>query len=278
MRFLKQLKATLLGSPLYLFSVLFLIILILLSLIAPLLPLDPNGTNISQMNQPPSLDFLFGTDNVGRDYLARVIYGGRISLLVGILAMVASVTIGTTIGLIAGYCGGKIDAFLMRLVDVLSSIPWLVLVIVLSVFLKPGLTTIIIVIGGFSWMRIARLIRAETLSAKQRDYVQYASFVGVKPIRIVQRHILPTILPTLIVAATSSISSAIMTESALSFLGIGIQQPLASWGSLLQNAQSTLQSAPYMAILPGLFILLAIYSFNNLGDMVRDALHQEVGN
>lgn len=278
MRFLKQLKATLLGSPLYLFSVLFLIMLILLSLIAPLLPLDPNGTNISQMNQSPSLDFWFGTDNVGRDYLARVVYGGRISLLVGILAMVASVTIGTTIGLIAGYCGGKIDTFLMRLVDVLSSIPWLVLVIVLSVFLKPGLTTIIIVIGGFSWMRIARLIRAETLSAKQREYVQYAAFIGVKPVRIVQRHILPTILPTLIVAATSSISSAIMTESALSFLGIGIPQPLASWGSLLQNAQSTLQSAPYMAILPGLFILLAIYSFNNLGDMVRDALHQEVGN
>ena len=274
--FFKQLKEELFSSPLYLFSVLFLLLLVALSLLAPVLPLDPNTTNVSQMNQPPGLDHLFGTDNVGRDYFARVLYGGRISLLVGILAMLASVLIGSLVGIVAGYFGGLMDSILMRTVDVLSSIPWLVLVIVLSVFLKPGLTTIIIVIGGFSWMRISRLIRAETLSAKTHDYVSYARFIGVKPWTIIRRHILPSILPTLIVAASSSISSAIMTESALSFLGIGIQQPLASWGSLLQNAQSTLQSAPYMAILPGLFILLTIYSFNNVGDLIRDSLQKEV--
>ena len=274
--FFKQLKEELFSSPLYLFSVLFLLLLVALSLLAPVLPLDPNTTNVSQMNQPPSLDHLFGTDNVGRDYFARVLYGGRISLLVGVLAMLASVLIGSLVGIVAGYFGGLMDSILMRTVDVLSSIPWLVLVIVLSVFLKPGLTTIIIVIGGFSWMRISRLIRAETLSAKTHDYVSYARFIGVKPWTIIRRHILPSILPTLIVAASSSISSAIMTESALSFLGIGIQQPLASWGSLLQNAQSTLQSAPHMAILPGLFILLTIYSFNNVGDLIRDSLQKEV--
>ena len=274
--FFKQLKEELFSSPLYLFSILFLLLLVALSLLAPVLPLDPNTTNVSQMNQPPSLDHLFGTDNVGRDYFARVLYGGRISLLVGVLAMLASVLIGSLVGIVAGYFGGLMDSILMRTVDVLSSIPWLVLVIVLSVFLKPGLTTIIIVIGGFSWMRISRLIRAETLSAKTHDYVSYARFIGVKPLTIIRRHILPSILPTLIVAASSSISSAIMTESALSFLGIGIQQPLASWGSLLQNAQSTLQSAPYMAILPGLFILLTIYSFNNVGDLIRDSLRKEV--
>ena len=274
--FFKQLKEELFSSPLYLFSVLFLLLLVALSLLAPVLPLDPNTTNVSQMNQPPSLDHLFGTDNVGRDYFARVLYGGRISLSVGVLAMLASVLIGSLVGIVAGYFGGLMDSILMRTVDVLSSIPWLVLVIVLSVFLKPGLTTIIIVIGGFSWMRISRLIRAETLSAKTHDYVSYARFIGVKPWTIIRRHILPSILPTLIVAASSSISSAIMTESALSFLGIGIQQPLASWGSLLQNAQSTLQSAPYMAILPGLFILLTIYSFNNVGDLIRDSLQKEV--
>lgn len=274
--FFKQLKEELFSSPLYLFSVLFLFLLVVLSLLTPILPLDPNTTNVSQMNQPPGLDHLFGTDNVGRDYFARVLYGGRISLLVGILAMLASVLIGSLVGIVAGYFGGLMDSILMRTVDVLSSIPWLVLVIVLSVFLKPGLTTIIIVIGGFSWMRISRLIRAETLSAKTHDYVSYARFIGVKPWTIIRRHILPSILPTLIVAASSSISSAIMTESALSFLGIGIQQPLASWGSLLQNAQSTLQSAPYMAILPGLFILLTIYSFNNVGDLIRDSLQKEV--
>ena len=274
--FFKQLKEEMLSSPLYLFSVLFLFLLVALSLLAPVLPLDPNTTNVSQMNQPPSLDHIFGTDNVGRDYFARVLYGGRVSLLVGVLAMLASVLIGSLVGIVAGYFGGLMDSILMRTVDVLSSIPWLVLVIVLSVFLKPGLTTIIIVIGGFSWMRISRLIRAETLSAKTHDYVSYARFIGVKPLTIIRRHILPSILPTLIVAASSSISSAIMTESALSFLGIGIQQPLASWGSLLQNAQSTLQSAPYMAILPGLFILLTIYSFNNVGDLIRDSLQKEV--
>ena len=274
--FFKQLKEELFSSPLYLFSVLFLLLLVALSLLAPVLPLDPNTTNVSQMNQPPGLDHLFGTDNVGRDYFARVLYGGRISLLVGVLAMLASVLIGSLVGIVAGYFGGLMDSILMRTVDVLSSIPWQVLVIVLSVFLKPGLTTIIIVIGGFSWMRISRLIRAETLSAKTHDYVSYARFIGVKPLTIIRRHILPSILPTLIVAASSSISSAIMTESALSFLGIGIQQPLASWGSLLQNAQSTLQSAPYMAILPGLFILLTIYSFNNVGDLIRDSLQKEV--
>ena len=274
--FFKQLKEELFSSPLYLFSVLFLLLLVLLSILAPVLPLDPNTTNVSQMNQPPSLDHIFGTDNVGRDYFARVLYGGRISLLVGVLAMLASVLIGSLVGIVAGYFGGLMDSILMRTVDVLSSIPWLVLVIVLSVFLKPGLMTIIIVIGGFSWMRISRLIRAETLSAKTHDYVSYARFIGVKPLTIIRRHILPSILPTLIVAASSSISSAIMTESALSFLGIGIQQPLASWGSLLQNAQSTLQSTPYMAILPGLFILLTIYSFNNIGDLIRDSLQKEV--
>ncbi|HFI0149875.1 TPA: ABC transporter permease [Streptococcus suis] len=272
---LHRLKEELKTSPLYLFSVGFVVLLVLLSLIAPLLPLDPNQTDVSQMNQGPSWEHWFGTDQVGRDYFIRVLYGGRISLLVGLLAMLATVTIGSLVGISAGYFGGRIDGVLMRLVDVLSSIPWLVLVIVLSVFLKPGLSTIVLVIGGFSWMSIARLLRAETQSAKVYDYVVYARFIGVGPLQIIRRHILPSILPMLIVAASTSISSAIMTESALSFLGIGIQQPLASWGSLLQNAQSTLQSAPHMAILPGIFILLTIYSFNNIGDLIRDSLREE---
>jgi peptide/nickel transport system permease protein len=186
--------------------------------------------------------------------------------------MLTATFIGTVIGLVAGYFGGWLDNVLMRAVDVLSAIPWLVLVIVLSVFLKPGLTTIVIVIGGFSWMSIARLIRAETLAAKERDYVAYGRFIGQKSLTIIAKHVFPSVLPTLIVAATNSISSAIMTESALSFLGMGIQQPMSSWGSLLQNAQATLQSAPYMAILPGLFVVLTVYSFNNLGDFVKSRL------
>ncbi|HCS30528.1 MAG TPA: peptide ABC transporter permease [Enterococcus sp.] len=263
---------SILRHPLYLLSFLFLAILVVLSLIAPLLPLDPTLTNVSQMSQPPSWQHLFGTDEVGRDYFIRVVYGGRASLLVGVLAMLTATCIGTIIGLVAGYFGGWVDNVLMRFVDVLSAIPWLVLVIVLSVFLKPGLTTIVIVIGGFSWMSIARLIRGETLSARERDYVAYGKFIGQKPATIIVKHVFPAVLPTLIVAATTSISSAIMTESALSFLGMGIQQPMSSWGSLLQNAQATLQSAPYMAILPGLFVVLTVYSFNNLGDFVKSRL------
>lgn len=263
---------SILRHPIYLLSALFLLVLICLSLGAPLLPLDPTATNVSQMSQPPSWQHLFGTDEVGRDYFIRVVYGGRVSLLVGILAMLTATFIGTVIGLVAGYFGGWLDNVLMRAVDVLSAIPWLVLVIVLSVFLKPGLSTIVIVIGGFSWMSIARLIRAETLAAKERDYVAYGQFIGQKSLTIIAKHVFPSVLPTLIVAATNSISSAIMTESALSFLGMGIQQPMSSWGSLLQNAQATLQSAPYMAILPGLFVVLTVYSFNNLGDFVKSHL------
>jgi len=263
---------SILRHPIYLLSAIFLLVLICLSLVAPLLPLDPTATNVSQMSQPPSWQHLFGTDEVGRDYFIRVVYGGRVSLLVGILAMLTATFIGTVIGLVAGYFGGWLDNVLMRAVDVLSAIPWLVLVIVLSVFLKPGLSTIVIVIGGFSWMSIARLIRAETLAAKERDYVAYGQFIGQKSLTIIAKHVFPSVLPTLIVAATNSISSAIMTESALSFLGMGIQQPMSSWGSLLQNAQATLQSAPYMAILPGLFVVLTVYSFNNLGDFVKSRL------
>lgn len=257
-------------QPSYWIAIIFLSLLILLALLAPLIPIDPNQTDVANMSAAPSLKHIFGTDEIGRDYFIRVVYGGRISLLVGVLAMLASTIIGTFVGLVAGYFGGWVDSLLMRVVDVLSSIPWLVLVIVLSVLLKPGLVTIIFVIGCFSWMNIARLIRAETLSAKEREYVVYAQFIGEKHSKIIFRHIFPAVLSTLIVAATGSISGAIMTESALSFLGIGIQPPVASWGSLLQNAQSSLQQAPYMAILPGLFIILTVYSFNSLGNFLRD--------
>lgn len=274
MSFIRQFKKVLLSSPVYTFSFIFLVFLIVLSLVAPLIPIDPTKTNVSHMSKGPSLQYLFGTDEVGRDYFIRVLHGGRISLLVGFLSMLTATTIGLIVGSVAGYFGGWIDTVLMRLLDVLSSIPWLVLVIVLSVFLKPGLTTIIIVIGCFSWMNAARLMRAETLSVKERDYVIYAQFIGKKPLSIMKQHIFPFILPTLLVSATTSMSSAIMTESALSFLGMGIQQPMSSWGSLLQTAQSSLQRAPYMAFIPGLFIALTIYTFNTLGEALKDTLEE----
>ena len=240
------------------FSIIFLALILILSLLAPVLPLEPNKTDVAHMLEAPSSAHIFGTDEVGRDYLARVIYGGRVSLLVGVLAMLMSVTIGVTVGILAGYLGGIIDGILMRIVDILQSIPWLILVTVISIFFKQGLVSIIIVIGFFSWMEIARLVRAEVMSVKEREYV-----------KMVLRHLIPSVLPTIIIAATTSISNAIMTESSLSFLGIGIQEPLSSWGKLLQSAQSNLQNAVYMAIIPGLLIMLTIFAFNKLGNLLR---------
>ncbi|HIS62601.1 MAG TPA: ABC transporter permease [Candidatus Scybalomonas excrementigallinarum] len=250
-------------------SLIFLAFIIIISLIAPLLPMDPNKTDVMNMLTPPSKEHWFGTDEVGRDYLARVIYGGRVSLLVGVLAMLASVFIGVTVGTISGYCGGIVDMILMRIVDVMSSIPWMILVTVISIFLNPGLKSIIIVIGCFTWMEIARLVRAETLSIKEREYVMYAKFVGTPFWKVILMHIIPSVFPTIIIAATTSIAGAIMTESSLSFLGIGIQQPMSSWGSLLQSAQTNLQNALYMAFIPGLLIVCTIFAFNKLGNLLR---------
>lgn len=250
-------------------SLIFLVAIIILALIAPLLPLDPTSTDVRNMLQPPSRMHLFGTDEVGRDYLARVVYGGRVSLLVGFLAMVTCVCIGVVVGTISGYFGGWIDSLLMRIVDIMSSIPWMILVTVISLFLKRGLKSIIIVIGFFTWMSIARLVRAETLSLKEREYVMYAKFVGVPGHLIILRHIIPAVLPTIIIASSTGIANAIMTESSLSFLGLGIQQPMSSWGSLLQSAQGNMQNAIYMAILPGLLIVLTIFAFNKLGNLLR---------
>ena len=257
------------GDKSALFSVTFLIFIILISALAFLIPIDPDATNTSNILQTPSLAHLFGTDELGRDYLTRTIYGGRVSLIVGILAMLISTGIGVGVGTVSGYFGGRIDNIIMRFVDIISSIPWMILVTVVSIFLKPGLQAIIIVIGLFSWMETARLVRAETLSIKEREYVLYANSIGQSSKIIILKHVITSVFPTIIIASTSSIASAIMTESSLSFLGLGIQQPMSSWGNLLQNAQTNLQSAPYMAILPGVLIILTIYSFNKLGNVLR---------
>ncbi len=250
-------------------SLILLGLIILFAVIAPLLPVEPNATNIASRLQPPGPGHWFGTDEVGRDYFARIIYGGRVSLLVGFLAMLTSLTIGVAVGTVSGFCGGMVDMILMRIVDVLHSIPWMILVTVVSIFLKPGLKSIILVIGLFTWMEIARLVRAETLSLKEREFILYAGFSGVGIWKIIVHHIIPSVFPTIIVSATTTMADAIMTESSLSFLGVGIQQPMSSWGSLLQNAQGTMQNTFYMALIPGLLIIITIFAFNKLGNLLR---------
>lgn len=241
----------------------------LVSIFAFLSPYDPDALDMTARLQGPSAAHWFGTDDLGRDYLTRVLYGGRISLIVGVVAMLISTLIGVVVGTVSGYFGGLVDSILMRIVDVLLSIPWMILVTVISIYMKPGLQAIILVIGLFQWMNIARLVRAETLSVKEREYVLYADSINQSNLFIILRHVIPSVLPTIIVAATTGIASAIMMESALSFLGLGVQQPMSSWGSMLSRAQEVLGKAPYMAILPGLMIIITVFSFNKLGDLIR---------
>nr|WP_253282796.1 ABC transporter permease [Cedecea davisae] len=219
----------------------------------------------------PQASHWFGTDEYGRDYFTRALYGGQISLMVGFLAMLFSTLIGTLVGTMSGYFGGRIDNLLMRLVDILMSIPAFFLLLVLNAYLKPGIANIILIISALTWMNMSRMIRAETLSVKEREYVIYARASGEHPLLIIARHIIPNILPTIIVAATLNIASAILMESTLSFLGLGIQQPHASWGSMLNNAQSYIGEASWLAMFPGILILLTVLSFNVLGDVFRTA-------
>ena len=247
----------------------FLLLVIIASIAVDYTGLDPEAIDVTNMLGKPSSEHWFGTDELGRDYFTRVLYGARVSLNVGVLAMVTSVFIGVAVGMISGYFGGLVDSILMRIVDIFCAIPWIIMVTVISMLFKRGIVSIIIVIGCFSWMEIARLVRAETMSAKNRDYVQYAELIGVSKLKIIIQHVLPIIIPVIITAATGAIASAIMVESSMSFLGIGIQPPQCSWGSLLQTAQRNLAKAPHMAFIPGILIVLTICSFNKLGELFR---------
>ncbi|MFD0621102.1 ABC transporter permease [Paenibacillus sp. GCM10027629] len=257
-------------------ALIILTIFIIGAVFAFLSPYDPNKLVPTERLLPPSATHWFGTDDYGRDYFARALYGGRVSLSVGFLAMAIAVVVGTAVGAVSGYFGGFIDNLLMRMVDVLMSIPSFFLMLILNAYLKPSIPTIIIIIGLLSWMSIARIVRAETLSVKEREYVMYARVSGQSTLRIITKHIVPSILPTIIVSASINIASAILMESSLSFLGLGVQQPNSSWGSMLNNAQGFIGEAPYMAIFPGLFILLTVLSFNFLGDVFRVAFEPKV--
>lgn len=258
-----------------------LCILALLALAAAfafLSPYDPDDIDLASVSQPPSAAHWMGTDELGRDYFTRSLYGGRVSLAVGVLSMLISTFIGLAVGAVAGFSGGRLDNALMRGVDVLSSIPWMILVTVVSIYLTPGLSAIVIVIGLFTWMPVARLVRAEALSIKEREYVLYARAAGQSPRRIVARHIVPSVMPTVLVASSMGIANAIMIESSLSFLGMGVKQPMASWGSMLQSAQGSVETAPHLAIIPGLFIVATVFSFNKVADVLRLYVEPKGGN
>jgi ABC-type dipeptide/oligopeptide/nickel transport system permease subunit len=250
-----------------------IILLVLMAVFAPLLaPCDPNQQDLYHVLEGPSRKHLLGTDDVGRDLLSRVIYGSRISLLVGVASTTFAAVIGVILGLIAGYKGGIVDMVIMRITDTFMCIPGLILLLVMAAALGPGLHNIIIAISALGWTGFARIIRGQVLMVRELPYIEAANASGASSFRIMFRHLLPNSLAPIIVAATITLGGVIMLESAAAFLGLGVQPPTPSWGKELRIGYSYLEVVPLFSIAPGLMITLAILAFNFLGDGMRDAL------
>jgi len=248
------------------------------AILAPLIsPYNPVATSWSAVRKPPSLLHLFGTDEIGRDVLARVIWGSRASLMAGLVSVSLALAAGVPIGLVAGYLGGVVDGTLMRMIDAMLAIPFLILAIALAAFLGPSLLNAMIAIGVSQTPIFARLTRGQVLTVKHEDYIEAARAVGNPHHRIVLRHILPNIVPPLLVQATLAAAAAIIAEASLSFLGLGQQPPDPSWGSMLNTAKNFISQAPWMALWPGLAIFLLVLSLNLFGDGLRDALDSRRG-
>ncbi|MGQ0567907.1 MAG: ABC transporter permease [Armatimonadota bacterium] len=256
-----------------LFGFVTLFVLVVLTFPAPLfMEIDPNAIDFASRLSPPGWTHPFGTDNLGRDYFARCLYGGRISLGVGFVAMTIAVLLGTTIGSIAGYFGGTVDNLLMRGVDLIISLPIFFMILIAQMVLRPNIINVMLIIGLTSWMGVSRIVRGEVLAQRSRDYVTAALAMGNSSTRIILRHVLPNVVGPITVVATLNVASAILVESALSFLGLGVQPPQASWGSMVSGAQTRMFLAPWVAIFPGVMLSLTVVSFNFIGDGLRDAL------
>jgi peptide/nickel transport system permease protein len=259
------------------------ILIVLAAVLAPLLAphnpadqfrdgLTPGGQPIPSTLLHGSWQFPLGTDANGRDLLSRILFGARVSLVVGVLANALAVTLGTLIGSLAGFFGGLLEAVLMRLTDVMMAFPTLLLAMTLVAILKPNMWIIIVVIGAVYWTWIARVVYGQVVALRDREFVTASRALGAGQLRTLVRHILPQLAPTIIVWGTLGIATNVMLEAGLSYLGIGVQPPTPSWGGMIQQAQSFYRSAPWLVIFPGLAIMLTVFAFNLLGDGLRDAL------
>ena len=245
----------------------------LAALAAPwLAPYDPAGLHLDHILEAPSAQFWLGTDALGRDVFSRLLHGGQVSLWVGFVAVGIALLIGLTLGLAAGYFGGWVDECVMRAVDVMLCFPSFFLILAVIAFLEPSLSNIMIVIGLTSWMGIARLVRAETLTLRERDFVAAAQLAGTGTCSVLFRHILPNAMAPVLVSATLGVAGAILVESSLSFLGLGVQPPDASWGNMLMDGKNVLEIAPWLSLYPGLAILVTVLGYNLLGESLRDLL------
>jgi peptide/nickel transport system permease protein len=247
--------------------------LVLVALLAPVLaPWDPHRPDVRRMLERPSGSHPLGTDQLGRDVLSRMIYGARVSLAVGFVSVGIAMVIGLLLGAAAGYHGGSVDAAIMRLVDLMLVFPSFFLLLAVLAFLRPSIWTIMAVIGLTSWMRVARLVRAEFLALKEREFVLWSHAIGASGFRIVWRHILPNALAPVLVAMTLGVPAAILTESGLSFLGLGVQPPYATWGNILNEGKDAIEIAWWLSFYPGLAILVTVLAYNLFGEGIRDAL------
>lgn len=256
-----------------------LIVLISIAILAPVLaPYNPEDIDLFRIQEGPSKEHALGTDELGRDVLTRILYGSRVTLLVGFTSMLISVVIGIFLGSIAGYYGKWIDNVIMRVTDVFLSFPSLILLIIVAAYFETTVVGMILIIGLTSWMSVARLVRGEFLSLKEKEFVEASVAIGSRDRRVIFKHILPNAMAPLIVSATLMVGYAIIFESALSFLGVGIKPPAATWGNMLSNAQQDIYMAPWLAIWPGTLIFITILAINFVGDGLRDALDPKVSN
>lgn len=253
------------------------VVLFAISFLAPYItPWDPDAIDAYRVLLPPSAEHWFGTDELGRDVFTRVIYGARISLKVGFVSVGIAVVIGTVLGLVSGFYGGLVDTVTMRFVDIMLCFPTFFLILAVIAFLEPSIWYIMAIIGLTGWMGVARLVRAEVLSLRERDFVLAARALGASDVRILLRHVLPNAVSPVLVSATLGVAGAILTESALSFLGIGVQPPTPSWGNILTSGKDYIEFAWWLSLFPGGAILVTVLAYNLLGEGIRDALDPRV--
>jgi peptide/nickel transport system permease protein len=249
------------------------VVLVVLAVLAPVLaPWDPHRPDIKKILAPPSVRHWLGTDQLGRDVLSRMLYGARVSLAVGFVSVGIAALIGIVLGATAGYAGGAVDGTVMRLVDLMLVFPRFFLLLAVLAFLRPSIWTIMAVIGLTGWMSVARLVRAEFLALKEREFVLWSQSVGASGFRVVWRHILPNAMAPVLVAMTLGIPAAILTESGLSFLGLGVQPPYATWGNILNEGKDAIEIGWWLSVYPGVAILITVLSYNLFGEGIRDAL------
>ena len=260
-------------NPVAMTCLVIVILLTLIALFAPVIaPYDPDAIDMPMKLAPPSAEHWFGCDEMGRDILSRCIYGCRISLSVGLVSQLIALVIGYFMGVCAGYFGGKVDSVISFMIQVFSSLPDLLLAMALMFALGRGLVNLYIALGVLSWAKTARLIRGTVLQLKQKEYVQACRIDGGSSLRIIMRHLLPNCIPTLIITVTMGIPSAILSEASLSFLGLGVRSPMASWGAMISSSKTFIRTSPFYSLFPGFCIIITVIAFNMLGDGLRDAL------